>query len=274
MSDESTETSTGTDLAEREEAGPVTTAEGGSPAVPPEASDEQSRVVPEEVRDRLLLPLFLPLLAALVIVLYVANLSRVFLASSDNVAFTIAALVTATILLGAAALSAATRLRSQTLMIILGVAGVTVLGAGMLTFTEAEGEEEAKGGGGYTEPADPAIGTLAVDAQGDLKFQSDEFTVPPGVVEIDYVDVGGGVHTLAFKEAEFAGFELAVPDGKNKGKVDLDTGDYVIYCTIPGHEAAGMWADLISAESGTFGPDWTPAEDGGSGETTTTAATG
>ena len=54
-----------------------------------------------------------------------------------------------------------------------------------------------------------------------------------------------------FAEKEFTGFELAVNPAKTKdsGKVELEAGTYTIYCTIPGHRAAGMEATVTVVEA-------------------------
>ena len=75
-------------------------------------------------------------------------------------------------------------------------------------------------------------------------FQAKSFDVPGGINLIKYIDKGG-THTLVFDENAVPGFELAVPQGRAAAKVDLTpNATYVIYCTIPGHRAAGMEADL------------------------------
>jgi hypothetical protein len=96
---------------------------------------------------------------------------------------------------------------------------------------------------GYREPSGPPIFRLQVDALPSLHFQATEFTVPAGIIQINYVDCGG-THTLIFDDPRFAGFELEVPDGQRTGKVRLTPGDYLIYCTEPGHRAAGMQATI------------------------------
>src|SRR6266550_4889255 len=80
--------------------------EAGSPAVDP-------------VRDRLLLPIALPLLSMLAVFLYVVNLSRVFLASGENTSVLVGTIVTVAILAGGAAISASPRLLSATLGMVL-----------------------------------------------------------------------------------------------------------------------------------------------------------
>jgi plastocyanin len=89
------------------------------------------------------------------------------------------------------------------------------------------------------------VATLEVDALPSLSFQAKEFSTPPGVTQINYVDQAAGAsHTLVFSESQFSGFQLAVPQGPKSGKVDLKPGTYTIYCTIPGHRAAGMQATI------------------------------
>jgi plastocyanin len=60
-----------------------------------------------------------------------------------------------------------------------------------------------------------------------------------GNVEVDYGGASG--HTLAIQDPKFDGFLLTTDaGGPKKGKVLLASGKYTIYCTVPGHEAAGM----------------------------------
>ena len=197
----------------------------------------------DPVRDRLVLPLLLPLLSMFAVFLYVTNISRVFLASGENVSVLVGTIVTLGILVGGAAISASPRLRSSTLVIVLAGFTVLVLSAGLLSLGPSE--EKASGGGGFKQPTGPPVATLDVDALASFSFQAKEFTVsPPGVIEINYNDVGGGTHTLVFTDPKLSGFQLAVPQGPKTGKVQLTPGSYTIYCTIPGHRAAGMQATV------------------------------
>jgi hypothetical protein len=225
--------------------------DGGGEAPPAELLAGGASTDP--VRDRLWLPLVLPLLAMAAIAVYVINLSRVFLAGGDGAASVVAgSLVTVVILIGAAVISASPRLRSSTLTMTVALLLVIVVSAGLITLGPSEEHENGEGSG-FVEPEGPPTSFLEVDALPSLKFQSDQFTVPGGILEFTYVDRGGS-HTLVFEEPEFDGFELAVPGGPTKGKVEIGEGEYAIYCNIPGHRAAGMEAAL------TITPAAPPAE--------------
>jgi plastocyanin len=224
------------DGEELEEQPPFEAAEGESPA-----ALEAGPPAVDPVRDRLLLPIALPLLSMLAVFLYVVNLSRVFIASGENVSVLVGTIVTVGILAGGAAISASPRLRSSTLVMALAGFMVLILSAGLLSLGPSE--ETAEGGGGFKQPAGPAVATLEVDALPSLTFQATEFSTPAGITQINYNDLGG-THTLLFTDPKFSGFQLAVPQGPKTGKVDLKPGTYTIYCSIPGHRAAGMQATV------------------------------
>ena len=219
---------------------PFEAAEGESPA-----ELEPGPPAVDPVRDRLLLPIALPLLSILAVFLYVVNLSRVFLASGENTSVLVGTIVTVGILGGGAAISASPRLRSSTLVMALAGFMVLILSAGLLSLGPSE--EKKAAGGGFKQPAGPPVATLEVDALPSLSFQAKAFTVPAGVIQVNYVDQAAGAsHTLVFSESQFSGFQLAVPQGPKTGKVDLKPGTYTIYCTIPGHRAAGMQATVTA----------------------------
>jgi plastocyanin len=214
---------------------PTEGTEGESPEL------EAGSPVADPVRDRLLLPIMLPLLSMAAIFVYVVNLSRVFLASGENLSVLVGAIVTVGILAGGATISASPRLRSSTLVMALAGFMVLILSAGLLSLGPSE--ESKKASGGFKQPTGPPVATLEVDALPSLSFQAKEFSLPPGIIQVNYVDRGGS-HTLLFTDPKLSGFQLAVPAGPKTGKVNLTPGSYTIYCSIPGHRAAGMQATV------------------------------
>ena len=71
------------------------------------------------------------------------------------------------------------------------------------------------------------------------------YDAKPGIVQINYGGATG--HTLAIQDPKFDGFELKSDANPKSGKVQLAAGKYTIYCTVPGHEAAGMKATITVA---------------------------
>jgi plastocyanin len=211
-----------------------------------ELAAKQERV--ELRKDRMWLPFLIPIGAILAVALFTINISRIFLAASENgsdPAVIAAIIITLGVLLGATFIAAIPRLRTSSLVLTLcGITAVVLL-SGSLALGAAEDKKEAS-----AEPPGDAINTLEVDAS-NFHFQADNFDVPAGINEIKYVSKEGS-HTLAFDEATQAYVSLAVPSGKNATKVDLVKGQtYTIYCTLPGHRAAGMHATLTVGDAGT-----------------------
>ncbi len=190
----------------------------------------------------------MPVLSAIAVGMLAVNISRVFLAGSEDAALISAIVITLAILIGASLLAAAPHMRTSSLAMVLGLIVVIVVFGGLLTVGPSITTESAATG--FVPPTGPATSTVTVDAGAGLTFNNvpfkSNYTATAGVVEIDYGGDAG--HTLAFKETALAGFELKSPPAKpGSGKVELKAGTYNIYCTIPGHAAAGMQATITVA---------------------------
>src|SRR5215471_742177 len=205
----------------------------------------------EPVKDRLLLPLLVPILSAIAVGMLAVNISRVFLAgSSDTVSLITAIIITISILGGASLLAAAPHMKTSSLAMVTGLVVVIIVSGGLLTLGPSLGHEE--GAPACTEPTGAAASTVTVSAGPGTSFNGVKFdgnyTASPGVVGVDYGGDAG--HTLAFRQANVLCNELHSTGSPTKGKVLLKAGQtYNIYCTVPGHAAAGMEATITVSPS-------------------------
>ncbi len=237
-----------TDVEETDEAptteGTSTSAPKSEVEVAPEGALATRSPAREELTTRFILPLLIPVCAVFGVAIIALNVGNVFLAGGRTGALIAGTLITLGILGGAAWISAHPKLRTSSLVVI--VVGIVFLAtmSGLITYGAARPQGEAAAPA-YVQPTGEPDFTLDVDALPELKFQATEFEVPAGILALNYLDKGG-THTLVFEEAQFNGFELAVPAGPTQGQVELAAGDYVIYCTIAGHRAAGMEATITA----------------------------
>ena len=221
----------------------MTTTETDAPGAEPLALEAARDPNRDALWTRAILPLALPLLAALAIGMWVVNLSRAFLAGGETGALVIVMIVTFSIMLGAALVSTASRMRTSSKMLLVAGLIAVISAAGIISFGPSE-EKNASANASYKPPVGPSTQTLTVDALPSLKFQSKAFTLPAGITKIDYVSKGG-LHTLEFDttDANLLRFQLNVPPSAS-GNVDLQPGTYTIFCSIPGHRASGMQATI------------------------------
>jgi plastocyanin len=123
--------------------------------------------------------------------------------------------------------------------------------------TEAAPPPAAQGGqpqaseGGNQQAPEPAGGAGALDvaspADGSLVFQPDGLEAQPGNLTITYDNPSPVPHSIAVATAN--GNVLGETQPASGGEqtlqlTDLAPGEYVFYCTVPGHREAGMEGDL------------------------------
>jgi plastocyanin len=75
------------------------------------------------------------------------------------------------------------------------------------------------------------------------KVQSAYVTMQAGPLEFNVVNVGLDDHNLSIKGR--ADTEFVPAGGEGKLDVTLAAGTYRLYCSLPGHEAAGMWTTVV-----------------------------
>lgn len=246
-----------------ESSGSVAVAERSDAPAVSSASEKQR--MKEERRDRLWLPLLLPVGSILLVAFVVLNISRLLLSSGADGSVLVGTLLTIAILVVAVAIAASPRIRTTPLWAMSAGVLIIVLAIGTLALGPAgEKKEEAAG---FVEPTGPADASISVTALASLKFDQSEYTTTAGILDIKYLN-GGGQHTFLFTDAKFAGFQLQVgPPDATSGKVEIEEGTYTFFCSIPGHRAAGMQADLVVTAAAPGSPTGVSGVTGPSGLT-------
>src|SRR6476661_8125126 len=95
----------------------------------------------------------------------------------------------------------------------------------------------ASGGGGGTQLA------LQADAQ-QLKFNTKTLTAKAGKVTITMTNPSPLQHDISIKGGVDAKGNIVGQGGKSVVTVTLKPGKYTFYCSVDGHEAAGMNGEL------------------------------
>jgi plastocyanin len=101
--------------------------------------------------------------------------------------------------------------------------------------TEAPTEEAAGGGGGGGEPL-----TLTADAGGAISWDPTDLTAPAGEVSIELVNESSVPHAI---EVEGNGVEEeseTVTGANTTLTVELEPGEYELYCPVGNHRDQGM----------------------------------
>ena len=120
------------------------------------------------------------------------------------------------------------------------VVAVVALGVMLAACSGSDGS----GSSSYKEPTGPAVATVSLES-GNTFFKPDKVTAsPPGIIEMKLKNIESGIHDLVIRDVP--GFQLEVSgEGDTVSrKVKLAKGKYEFYCTIPGHEEAGMKGTL------------------------------
>jgi plastocyanin/mono/diheme cytochrome c family protein len=111
------------------------------------------------------------------------------------------------------------------------------------------GGSGASGGGSASTTGGAKGGTVAISADptGQLKFEQSTVTANAGAVKIDFTNQSPVGHDV--KIADSSGKELGgtavVTGGTATATVDLQPGKYTFFCSVPGHEDAGMKGTLV-----------------------------
>jgi plastocyanin len=103
--------------------------------------------------------------------------------------------------------------------------------------TSASSTPAASGGGGGAQVA------LQADAQ-QLKFDTTKLTAKAGKVTIRMTNQSSLQHDIALKGGVDVKGKVVGKGGTSVITTTLKPGKYTFYCSVPGHEAAGMTGEL------------------------------
>lgn len=87
---------------------------------------------------------------------------------------------------------------------------------------------------------------LGSPADGQLLFEPTSLTARAGPITIDYTNPSPVPHNIAVESgSETLGEGATVTDGDTStAEVELEPGDYVFFCAVPGHRESGMEGTL------------------------------
>jgi uncharacterized cupredoxin-like copper-binding protein len=78
----------------------------------------------------------------------------------------------------------------------------------------------------------------------DIRFSETSFRAKAGAVAISYRNEGRIEHTLVIEDVDGFMLDVRAHGDSDHGSLELEAGQYTIYCDIPGHRQAGMEATL------------------------------
>jgi plastocyanin len=183
-------------------------------------------------RDRLVLPILLPIVMLLVIGAVLFGFSRILLSLTSDAATGIAIIVALSILVVASVVSSRSVIRTSSLASMLGaIAGVAMLAGGIALISVGAGGEKEGGG--------PAV-TIALTAK-DIAFDQTKLSVPAGspfAIAFDNQDAGIQHDVEIFDNEKFTGTPLMngeIVTGPAKVTYQapaLEPGTYYFHCSV------------------------------------------
>jgi plastocyanin len=184
-------------------------------------------------RDRLVLPILLPIVMLLVIAAVLFGFSRILLSLTKDTATAIALIVAFSILVVAAVVASRPVIRASSLASMIGaIAGVAMLAGGIALIAVGAGGEKGGGGG-------PAV-TISLTAKG-IAFDKTSLSVPAGkpfAIAFDNQDAGIQHDVQVFDNESFTGTPLMngeIVTGPAKVTYEapaLDPGTYYFHCSV------------------------------------------
>ena len=147
---------------------------------------------------------------------------------------------------------------------------VAVVGGACATvpdeLVDAQGVACPTGSDCYDEPRPAGPGGSLTAVATEFEFELEDVRAQEGPIEVTLDNAGGAPHTFTIDEA-YGDVKEIVADGGEEatGTLELFPGDYVYYCSIPGHRGEGMEGVLTVEAAGVTGGVGTedPGQQGG-----------
>lgn len=122
----------------------------------------------------------------------------------------------------------------------LGLVLLTVAMA-VVTAGEAGKETPAEASGGTPPPATGTTVTIAADPTGQLRYDKSRAAVKGGRVTVDFTNDSDIQHNVTIAQGtKQLGATKTIVGTKTSLSISLDPGEYVYFCSVPGHRQAGM----------------------------------
>ncbi len=202
----------------------------------------------DDFRQRVFLPIVMPLAVIAGFVGFAFALSRVLLAVPEAASTAVALAMASYVLAIAALVASRPRITSRALSVGVTIGMVAVIAAG--TVAGASGmrpleEEETAAVAEGEETGAPTVGENTFVAV-DIAWEDAPEQVTAGEVALTLVNEGAGVHNLVIEELGEEPVAEAQPGETVEGDTTLKPGTYTYYCSIPGHREAGMEGTLTA----------------------------
>ena len=96
-----------------------------------------------------------------------------------------------------------------------------------------------------TTPSGGSTVTVAADPSGQLAYDKTSLTAKAGEVTVDFTNDAGVPHNVTIEQGEDEkGATETIQQSKTSKSFTLKAGTYSFYCSVAGHEAAGMKGTL------------------------------
>lgn len=194
--------------------------------------------------DRVVLPIGIPLVAVVLVELFVVSLSRVLLTAGQTPAVFIATGAALGILLGSAALAASPRIRTTSILGLLTILGIGLIAVGAWAGARGYAPLEHEAGAGAEDhatpgPEDEEAGAFEITGK-NIQFDKAELTFPAGEeVRLAFHNEDEGIpHNVAVYESDAAQNDLFVGEIFNGTETKtyeigpLEAGTYFFQCDV------------------------------------------